>query len=78
VPTILRVQAYRFFFFSNGGDEPSHIHVERAECTAKFWLSPPPLANTSGFRSAELAELHRLVRQHRDLFEERWHEYFRV
>ena len=78
VPTILRAQGYRFFFFSNEGDEPPHIHVERAECTAKFWLSPTSLANTVGFRSAELAELHRLVRQHRVLFEERWHEYFGV
>jgi hypothetical protein len=36
VPTILRAQGYRFFFFSNEGDEPPHIHVERAECAAKF------------------------------------------
>lgn len=78
MPTVSRIGGFRFFFFSNEAREPAHIHVERAECVAKFWLLPPALASNFGFRSSELRELHRLVRQHQALFKERWDEYFSV
>ncbi|PYP83200.1 MAG: DUF4160 domain-containing protein [Blastocatellia bacterium AA13] len=73
--TILRVKGYRFFFFSREGQEPPHIHVEQAERYAKFWLNPVALASSRGLRSGELSEIQRIVRQNRDLFEERWHEH---
>jgi hypothetical protein len=31
MPTVLRVKGYRFFFFSNEGAEPPHIHIEYGE-----------------------------------------------
>ncbi|WP_439481025.1 DUF4160 domain-containing protein [Cyclobacterium plantarum] len=40
MPTVLRIGPYRFFFFSNEGNEPPHIHVESGEGHAKFWLEP--------------------------------------
>ena len=39
MPTVLRVDGYRFYFFSREGQEPPHIHVEQAERYAKFWLN---------------------------------------
>jgi hypothetical protein len=77
MPTVLRVAGYRFFFFSNERGEPAHIHVEQAERFAKFWLADVRLAASHGFRSAELAELRRLVFEHRVLFQEKWDEHFR-
>jgi hypothetical protein len=44
MPTILRVGRYRFFFFSNEGREPAHIHVKAGSDEAKFWLDPVQLA----------------------------------
>ena len=76
MPTILRIRGFRFFFFSREGNKPPHIHVENAEKVAKFWLSPVELSRSYGFRSHELNELQQLVEEHRDLFEEKWHEYF--
>ena len=76
MPTILRVDGYRFFFFSNEREEPAHIHVEQAERYAKFWLTPISLAVNYGFRSGELTELLRLVEQHAPLFLEKWNEFF--
>lgn len=49
MPTVLRVGPYRFFFFSGDRDEPPHIHVERDENHAKFWLDPVRLEESSGF-----------------------------
>jgi hypothetical protein len=76
MPTVLRVAGYRFFFFSNERQEPAHIHVERGECHAKFWLAGAALSGSQGFRSAELTELRQLVETHRPLFQERWNEFF--
>ena len=76
MPTVLRVAGFRFFFFSNEGREPMHIHVEQAERYAKFWLEPISLAANVGFRSSELSALLRLVEQHQGLFEEKWREFF--
>jgi hypothetical protein len=37
VPTVLRAEGFRFFFFfSNEGTELPHIHVERGDGHAKF------------------------------------------
>lgn len=74
MPTILRVEGYRFFFFTREGNEPPHIHVEQAERYAKFWLNPVQLANSQGFRSGELKELRKLAEEHRNLFEEKYNE----
>jgi hypothetical protein len=65
---VLRIRGYRFFFFSREGNEPRHIHVEQAECYAKFWLEPISLASSRGFRSSKLRELHILIEKHRESF----------
>jgi hypothetical protein len=31
MPTVLVVEGFRFFFFSNEGFEPAHIHVEKGD-----------------------------------------------
>lgn len=76
MPTVLRILGFRFFFFSNKGSEPPHIHVEKAEAYAKFWLSPVELASSYQFNAKELNQLRKLVQEHKPLFEQKWHEYF--
>ncbi len=76
MPTILRIESYRFFFFSNEGNEPPHIHVERGGGIAKFWLDPVGVAYCKGLSKAEFRRARQLVGEYRDLFVENWHEYF--
>ena len=76
MPEVLRIHGYRFFFFSREGTEPHHIHVEPAERYAKFWLTPVVLAESRGFRSAELRELHNLIEENRETFIVAWDEHF--
>jgi len=76
MPTVLRTGPHRFFFFSNEGDEPPHIHVETAENYAKFWLEPVMLARSVGYNASELNQLRKLVEEHRELFVEKWNEFF--
>jgi 3-methyladenine DNA glycosylase AlkD len=77
VPTIARLGPYRFFFFSGDRDEPRHVHVEREDMLAKFWLAGPALAESKGFASHELRMIARIVAEHRDDFVEAWNEHFR-
>ena len=76
MPTVLRVGPYRFFFYAGDREEPAHIHVERGEELAKFWLEPVRLQRSTGFSRVELARVYRLVVTHRERLLRSWHEYF--
>jgi len=76
MPTVLKVHGHRFFFFSNEGNEPLHVHVETAEKYAKFWLNPVVLARSVGYSAKELRQIRKLVEEHREFLEEKWHEFF--
>ena len=75
MPTVLRVGRFRFFFFSNEGQEPPHIHVKADSDEAKYWLDPVQLAANYGFNVRELTEVERLVEEHRDQLLEAWNEH---
>ena len=64
MPTVLRIGPYRFHFYSRENNEPPHIHVERENMEAKFWLRPVSLARNHGFAQAELNHIENLVEEH--------------
>lgn len=76
MPTVLRDGPYRFYFYSHEPNEPPHIHVDRDEKSAKFWLSPVALAANFGFSSPELSRVQFLVENNQSAFLESWHGYF--
>ena len=76
MPTVLRSGPYRFHFYSSDVDEPPHVHVERGENTAKFWLSPVRLQSSGGFRPVEVRRIQRLVEEHREVLLRSWNAYF--
>jgi hypothetical protein len=59
------------------GSEPPHVHVERDDGEAKFWLDPVRLERSRGFRKKEIARIHKLIEEHRDQLLEAWNEFFR-
>jgi len=76
MPTILRIGSTRFFFYSNEGTEPPHVHVEQGEALAKFWLDPVALAASSRFRGQELRRLERQIMENQLRFLAAWHDHF--
>ncbi|WP_375449553.1 DUF4160 domain-containing protein [uncultured Devosia sp.] len=76
MPTILRLNGYRFFFYSRENDGPPHIHVEFADKLAKYWLEPVELASSQRVRAHELGGVRRLVVEHRTDFLKAWYEHF--
>ena len=76
MPTVLRLNGYRFGFFSADGDEPPHLHVSKAGAQAKFWLRPVGLADNHGFRRHELREVETILTEHQTTLLQAWHDYF--
>jgi hypothetical protein len=76
MPTVLRVGRFRFYFFSNEGQEPPHIHVKAGDDQAKFWLDPITLAANYGFAARELNEIAQIISDHQAELLGAWHGYF--
>jgi len=76
MPTVLRVGPCRFYYYSHEPNEPAHIHVDRADLSAKFWLKPVQLSRNLGFSPKELHRLHEIVTENQQLLLEKWHGYF--
>ncbi len=76
MPTVLQIGSYRFFFYAGDRNEPSHIHVEHDNNTAKFWLNPVRLERSRGLSRQEINQLERIVEANQAQFLERWNEYF--
>lgn len=75
-PTVLRVGALRFFFFSRE-ESRIHVHVQGPDGEAKFWLDPDiALAENIGLTAPTLRRIERLVRQHEVGIRAAWLEHF--
>jgi hypothetical protein len=77
MPTLLRWNGYRFFFWSGDRSEPPHVHVKRGSAEAKFWLEPVGLATAVDLKSHEINSILRKVREQQPAFLRAWHDHFR-
>jgi len=77
MPAVLRIGPYRFYFYSHETTEPPHIHVDRDDLSAKFWLLPVALAHNFGFGGVELRRIQSIVVEHQTELVEKWYGYFR-
>jgi hypothetical protein len=76
MPSVLREGPIRFFFYAGDGGEPPHVHVERDEAEAKFWLDPVRLEHSHSFHRKEINRIRELVKERREQLLEAWHEFF--
>ena len=76
MPTVLSSGPYRFFFYAGDRDEPIHIHAERDDNVAKFWLDPIRLQTSGGFSRRELNRIQTVIEDQYDQLVEAWYEYF--
>jgi len=75
MPTLLVWNGYRFFFYSNEGSEPPHIHVAKAGAQAKIWLHNYSVAYNDELKHNELAKIMVVVRKNSEMFLKAWYEY---
>jgi hypothetical protein len=76
MPTVKRIGPYRFFFYAGDRDEPVHVHVEREDKVAKFWLEPLRLQRSGGFSRVEMGRIQKLLNKHETELLEAWNAYF--
>ncbi len=77
MPTVLKSGPYRFFFYAGDRDEPMHVHIEREDKIAKFWLDPVRLQRSGGFSRSEIGRIEQIIAANRRRLVEAWNEYFR-
>ncbi len=73
MPTVLREGPYRACDFSHDLVEPPHVHIDRDNLSAKFWLEPVSLAANFGFSPRELRRIQVLIVENRAKLLEAWH-----
>ena len=76
MPTVLRSGPYRFFFYAGDRDEPPHVHVERDDSEAKFWLDPVRLQRSHGFAAKEINDIEKHVVENQLRLLDSWNEFF--
>jgi len=80
MPTILFVNGWRLFFFSNEGNEPPHIHAEKGGTEVKFWLRADLYNIEEAYAHALNPKLRREIRKivfdHFEYLVEQWQTYF--
>ena len=77
MPTVLKIGAYRFHFYSDEGMEPPHIHIETPSGECKFWLQPIRLARNKGVSPGEIRNIEKLVFEYQDFLQEKYYEFHR-
>lgn len=75
-PKVMDAGPYRIYFYSHEPNEPPHVHVDRDDCSAKFWLEPVALADNLGFSARELRRIEQVVTENWDKLREAWRGYF--
>ena len=79
MPTILLIAGWRFFFYSNENNEPIHIHVERADAEAKFWIDVKEFEITEAFAykfsPRDKREVKKIIYEHLDYIIDQWNKF---
>lgn len=80
MPTILYILGWRLFFYSNEGNEPIHVHAEKAEMECKFWLLVDKFeieeANSYNLNASSRREIRKIIFEHFDLIVDSWNKHF--
>lgn len=75
MPTILIKNGFRFFFYSNEGNEPPHIHVIGKGGEAKIWLNPIEITYVYNFGFVERRQILIITQENVNLFMNEWRKW---
>ena len=74
MPVVLRVQGYKFWFYTAEVVEPPHIHVGKDGNEAKFWLKPVKVAREGRYRAVDLRNIERIIEDNLEFLLDSWNE----
>jgi hypothetical protein len=80
MPTILFIYGWKFYFYSNESLEPIHIHTQKGNSEAKFWLLIDEIevieAFSYNFTVADKRAVKKIIYQHFDIIVDAWFNHF--
>jgi hypothetical protein len=68
------IRGFRFFFYSNEGNEPPHVHVAKGGGNAKWWLNPLSEEYSYGFTIQERRIIKKIIKSNRAKLIAKWYE----
>ena len=77
MPTVLRINGYRFFFYALDRGESAHVHVAKGGGEAKLWLEPqlkPKFFHN--FKEKEKREILAITEDNYHILKEKWDDFF--
>ena len=79
MPTILMLLGWRFFFYANERNEPIHVHCQKAEAEAKYWLDVESFevieAHSYNMSPADKRIVRRIIFEHFDYIVSEWNKW---
>ncbi len=75
MPTVLRAEGFRFFFYAKDCQEPIHVHVTKGSGLAKVWVNRLQIAASTGFRPHEETRILKIVADNQALIIARWKQF---
>lgn len=77
MPTVLNVNGFRFYFYSNENNEPVHLHGVKGNAEGKVWLEPEiSIAYMHGFSNAAIKEIEKIIEINYITLKIKWYGYF--
>ncbi|MDT0646703.1 DUF4160 domain-containing protein [Zunongwangia sp. F260] len=75
MPTVLRQNGFRFFFYSNE-HLPKHVHVEGKGGEVKIELESLTLINAFNLKKKDVRIILQIVNEQRFFFLKKWDEFY--
>jgi Domain of unknown function (DUF4160) len=76
-PKPLQREGCSFYFWSDEGNEPPHVHVSEGDGNAKWWLSPELKEEYAyGFKAQERKRIKQLLNEHQEFLLAAWYAHF--
>ena len=79
MPTILFVLGWRFYFYSNEGNEPIHIHCKKGDMECKYWLDVENFTVEEAFsynmNNKDKREVKKIIFEYFEFIENEWRKF---
>lgn len=76
MPTILMILGWRVFFYSNEENEPIHVHCQKGDAEAKYWIDVDRFeaieAYAYNLSPADKRTVRKIIFQHFDYIVAEW------
>ncbi len=74
MPKVFEDSGFTFRFYAADLDEPVHVHIEKDDKAAKFWLDPITCAIDGGFSQRELRRIAQIIAVRQQEIADKWDE----